>query len=66
MILQLSPSIPVIVTSKENAKGLCHFLLDYGEEHHMIWGIIMDNGGEVWWIPNTDIRVQHNFSMGRI
>lgn len=65
-LLQLSPSLPVLVTSKGNAPGRCHFLLDYGEEHHVLWDVVMDVGGEVWWVPNPDVRVVANFSLGRV
>lgn len=64
-MLQLNPPIPVIVTSKENAKGLAFALVDYSAEHHVIWGVAIDATGEVWWVPNPEIRFQKNWTMGR-
>lgn len=63
-MLQLNPSIPVIVTTKDNAEGLAFALIDYSIEHHVIWGIALNNG-EVWWVPNKDIRFQSNWTAGR-
>lgn len=65
MITQLNPPLPVIVTSKDNAKGLCHFIVDYGPEHHVLWGVALADSGEVWWVPNTEVRMEANWSMGR-
>lgn len=48
MILQLNPSIPVVVISKENASGEAFALLDYGKEDHVVWGVALDKNGEVW------------------
>ena len=64
MLLQLKPSIPVIVTSKNNQKGQAIAWLDYSEEHDMIWGVILENG-EVWWVPNKEIRIPYNWTIGR-
>lgn len=65
MITQLNPTIPVIVTSKDNAKGTAFSLIDYSQEHHIVWGVAMDATGEVWWVPNTEIRFQKNWTMKR-
>ena len=64
-ILQLDPPIPVIVTSKDNKKGQAMFVLDYSTEHHVIWGVALDDSGEVWWVPNLEIRVQSNWTLNR-
>lgn len=61
-ILQLDPSIPV-KTPKGTAE--CIAWLDYGKEDNMIWVCAMDNTGEVWAVPNPDIRLLENYSIGR-
>lgn len=63
-MLQLNPCIPVIVTSKDNAKGAAIGWLDYSENHDLIWLVVMENC-EVWAIPNPEIRLQKNWTMGR-
>lgn len=63
-ILQLNPSIPVHVINKGIGEAL--FLLDYSKESDVLWAVALDNGGEVWWVPNKDIRLLPNYSIGRI
>jgi hypothetical protein len=62
--IQLNPTIPVVVTSKNNTKGDAIAWLDYSSEHYIIWGVALENG-EVWWVPNHEIRMQGNWTMGR-
>jgi hypothetical protein len=65
MILQLDPPIPVVVVSKGNASGMAIGWIDYSQEHHLLWVVALDDGGEVWVVPNTDVRLQANWSLGR-
>jgi hypothetical protein len=65
MMLQLNPAIPVIVTSKDNAKGMAVGWVDYSQEHNLIWIVAIDETGEVWCTPNTEIRMQKNWTMNR-
>ena len=62
MILQLEPTIPV---TTDKGKGFAFLLIDYGQEHNLLWIVAMDDTGEIWCVPNPDIRVQANWSMGR-
>ena len=61
MILQLNPTIPV---ETPLGKGLAHFLIDYGEEHHLMWVCVQDTG-EIWTWENPKVRVQPNPSFSR-
>jgi hypothetical protein len=61
-ILQLNPPIPL---DTPLGKGLAHFLVDYGTEHHWLWVCFMDETGECWTFENTKIRAQHNPTFGR-
>lgn len=65
MITELKKPFPVIVVSRNNAMGLAHWIDDQGIEHHKIWGVVTD-AGEVWWVPNPEIRAQTNWTMGRL
>ena len=60
MIIQLDPTIPMD-TPKGPAKA--HFLIDYGQEHHLLWITFVDATGECWTWPNPKIRLQENISM---
>jgi len=63
MILQLNPTIPVWV--KDIGTGQAIGWMDYSSEHHLLWVIALDSNGEIWTIPNPQVRLQKNFSMGR-
>ena len=62
MIVQLSPQIPV-TTPKGNAKAI--LLIDYSEDHNLMWVCIQDDSGEIWTWPNYKIRGIKNVSMDR-
>lgn len=64
MILQLNPCIPVYVVSKQ-ATGQAIGWLDYSAEHDLYWLVGLDSGGEIWILPNSDIRLQKNITLGR-
>jgi len=61
-MIQLRPSIPVI-TPKGKAKAI--FLIDYSEEHDIMWVCFLDDNGECWTFNNRDIRAQKNITLGR-
>ncbi len=65
MITQLDPSIPVIVTSKDNREGEAMFLEVRSPEHHKYWGVAFDDTGEIWWVPNTEVRVMNCWTVER-
>jgi hypothetical protein len=62
MLLQLNPTIPVITPK---GRALAHLLMDYGEEHHLMWIVFQDDTGECWTWPNPDIRIQNNVTFNR-
>ena len=62
MMLQLSPLIPV---ETPKGRGLAHFVIDYGEEHHILWVVFIDESCECWTFQNPEIRIQSNPTMGR-
>ena len=40
-------------------------MIDYGPEFDLLWVTGMDDGGEIWCVPNPQVRLQANWSMGR-
>ena len=62
MITQLNPTIPMTCS-----KGSGHAIavIDYSQEHNLIWVIAIDETGEIWSFPNTQVRMQKNITMGR-
>jgi hypothetical protein len=62
VILQLNPPIPVVTIK---GKGMAHALIDYSQEHDLMWVVFQDDSGECWTWRNSDIRGQDNASLGR-
>lgn len=61
--LQLNPSIPVEVLGKGTGEAI--FIIDYSPEFNLLWVVALDSNGEVWTVPNQDIRFIKNYSLGR-
>jgi hypothetical protein len=63
MILQLNPMIPIVRVS-DKMKGYAFLVIDYSQEHDILFTCAMDNG-EIWTLSNKEIRFQKNISMER-
>ena len=61
-ITQLNPPLPMH-TSK--GSGWAHFVIDQGQESHLFWVVFMDDDGACWVVPNPDVRLYFNWSLGR-
>ena len=62
MLTQLNPPLP-LTTPKGD--GLAHFVIDYGPESHLMWVVFMDADGACWTVPNPEVRMRENWTMGR-
>jgi hypothetical protein len=60
---ELRQSLPVTVPQ---GKGYAIGVIDYGQEHHLIWVVVIDQTGEIWCTPNPDVRVRPNPTMGAV
>ena len=73
MTIQLDPPIPVSITSAAlpdgvravSRKGWCYAWRDTGIDGHRLWIVVLDETGEVVETPQTEIRVDANWSYGR-
>lgn len=63
MMLQLNPMIPIVRVS-DKMEGYAFLVIDYSQEHHILFTCAMDNG-EIWTLNNKEIRFQKNISMDR-
>ncbi len=63
MFTQLNPPIPLHIIGKGDGHALA--VIDYGQEHNLIWVTAIDETGEIWCSPNPEVRMQANWSMGR-
>lgn len=60
---QLNPPLPVTIIDK--GKGYAIGVIDYGQEHNLIWVTALNDSGEIWCAPNPKVRMQGNWTMGR-
>ena len=63
MILQLNPMIPIKRIS-DNMEGYAFLVIDYSQEHDLLFTCAMDNG-EIWTLNNKEIRFCKNISLDR-
>lgn len=63
MFTQLIPTIPLHVLGKGD--GYAIGMIDYGQEHNLIWVTAINETGEIWCAPNHQVRLGQNWTMGR-
>jgi hypothetical protein len=49
-------------------KGEGHALavIDYSQDHSLMWIIAMSDSGEIWTVPNEKVRALYNYSLDRV
>ncbi len=62
MLVQLNPPLHM---ETPKGPGLAHFVIDYGPEAHLQWVVFMDADGACWTVPNPEVRMSFNWTMGR-
>jgi len=62
MLTQLNPPLPLITPK---GKAWAHIVIDYGQEHDLLWVCFQDETGECWTWSNREVRIQENITMGR-
>jgi hypothetical protein len=62
MILQLNPPIPLITPK---GKGFAHLVIDYSQEHDLIWVVFLDDSGECWSYSNKEVKIVYNETLRR-
>lgn len=63
MFVQLNPPLPVTV--EEKGAGYAIAVIDYGQEHNLIWVTAISATGEIWCAPNPRVRLHANWTMNR-
>jgi hypothetical protein len=63
MFTQLDPPIPLHVLGKGDGFALA--VIDYGQEHNLLWVTAISETGEIWCAPNPEVRMQANWTVGR-
>ncbi len=64
MFKQLKPPMPITVLDKGN--GLAFAVINKGLEHNLIWVTALDNSGQICRAPNPKVRMQANWTAGRM
>lgn len=59
---QLNPTIPV---DTPKGRGYAIWREDLSQEHDTLWTVIIDETGQFWDMPQSQIRARANYSMGR-
>ena len=62
MLTQLDPPLPLLTPK---GKAWAHLVIDYGQEHDLLWVCFQDDTGECWTWSNREVRIQENITMGR-
>ena len=62
-MLQLDPPIPLALESGEPVWALA--ILDYGPDYDSLFLVACQNSRELWWLPNSKLRLGDNVSLGR-
>ena len=73
MILQLDPPLPVTVTAaalppgvrSTSRRGWCYAWQSVGVDGHRLWVVALDDTGEVVDVPQPEILMDFNWSLGR-
>jgi hypothetical protein len=60
MILQLDPPIPL---STPKGDGFAHLVIDYSQEHSLLWVVFIDATAECWTFKNSQVRLQPNITL---
>jgi len=62
MVTQLNPTIPLITPK---GKGFAHLVIDYSQEHDLMWVVFLDKNGECWTFGNKEVKIIDNLTAGR-
>lgn len=61
-ILQLNPQIPM---SCPKGEGFAIAMIDYSQEHDILFVIAINDTGEIWTFNNSEVRAVKNITIGR-
>jgi hypothetical protein len=61
MMMQLDPPLPV---DTPRGPAYAHLVIDYSQEHYVLFVCFLCDTGECWVLPNRDVKLQQNLTMG--
>ena len=60
-MMQLNPPLPV---DTPRGPAYAHMVIDYSQEHYVLFVCFLQESGECWVLPNRDVKLQKNVTMG--
>lgn len=63
-LLQLDPMLPLVTDEGRNCTAFA--IIDYSQEHSLLFVCFMDESREIWTLPNSRLRARDNVSLGRM
>jgi hypothetical protein len=60
-MLQLDPPIPL---DTPRGPGFAYMVIDYSQDHKLLYSVFLTETGENWIFPQDVIRIQKNMSLG--
>lgn len=49
----------------EKGRGWAHWLLDYGAHGNVLFGVVLSDSGQLWWVPTHKLTIVANWSLGQ-
>ena len=49
----------------EKGRGWAHWLIDYGPHGNVLFGVVMHETGQLWWVPTHKLTIASNWSLGQ-
>ena len=62
MLTQLNPPLPL---DTPKGKGWAYFIIDYSQDHDLLWVVFLNGSRECWTFSNKHIKIDENYSLGR-
>ena len=47
-------------------EGYAIAMIDYSQDHNILWVIAINDSGEIWTYPNDKVRAMKNITMARL
>ncbi len=63
MIVQLNP--PLLFNDAQGRHVTAYMAMDYSQEHDTLFLCGYHDSKELWWVPQSGLRMQHNISLRR-
>lgn len=49
----------------EKGRGFAHWAIDYGAHGNVLFGVVLGDSGQLWWVPTHKLTIVENWSLGQ-